>query len=511
MKYLLKTLCLCATVYAGVNAAHAAEEDTTLDETKQLIWKAAHVTPHDRQVAWQELEYAAYAIYGMPTYHGGVEWGTGNEDPRSFNPTEFDARQWMKIYKDAGMKHVIFMVKHCDGFCLWPSKYTDFSVKNSPWKDGKGDIVREVVDACREFDLKIGFYISPLDLHEPTYGTPAYDEFFKNQLQELLTEYGEITEVWLDGFYTGPKEDKHDYDWEGYYRIVRRLQPNAVIAVCGPDVRWVGNESGIGRETEWSVVPASIADQEEVSKDFFELFAIVPEGRSLDLGSRPKLSDASRLIWYPAETNVSIRPNWFHRPSQDNQIKSVQQLLDLYYQSAGRNGLFLLGVPPAVNGLIHENDAKRLMEFRRVLDAIFNDNLALDATATASEVRGDNPAHGADRAVDDDKDTYWTTEDWTEEAELELDLGEEKTFNVVLLQEQIRVGQRVEVFALEAWDGQKWNEFARATTIGYKRLLRCNDVTTRKVRLKITGSRVCPTISNFGLYYEPPLEEILGE
>jgi alpha-L-fucosidase len=358
--------------------------------------------------------------------------------------------------------------------------------------------VGELAEACREAGLRLGLYLSPWDMHEPTYGdTAKYNKFYKNQLRELLMNYGEVAEVWFDGA-KGPNAKDMEYDWRGYYDLVRELQPKAVI-FNGPDVRWVGNEAGYARETEWSVMNRSD-----------KLFNFVNQ-RARDLGSLKALGDGERLVWYPAETDVSIRPGWFYHAGQDDKVKSVQKLLDIYYSSVGRNSLLLLNLPPDKRGLIHENDVKRLRELRNVLDATFDENLALGAVAKSSAVRGNNARYGADKIVDGNKDTYWSTDDWTTAAAVEFDLRKKCTFNVAELAEYIRIGQRVEEFVLEAWDGQAWKQFARGTTIGYKRLLRFDDVTAQKVRLRILKSRVCPTISDFGLYCAPPIRTIIKD
>lgn len=452
---------------------------------EDYIWKAAHVTPSPRQLAWQELEFNMFIHF--------------------FKPKEVHARQWARVCEEAGMKMILLTAKHHWGFCLWPSRYTDFSVKNSDYKNGKGDVVREVADACREFGIKFGIYLSPWDKHEPTYGTPAYNDFFKNQLRELLTNYGEIAEVWFDGYYGGPEGGKQDYDWEGYYQVVRELQPNAVIAITGPDVRWVGTEEGYGRETEWSVIPAPTLKYSEFIDEFSNITA-----KESDLGGREKLMNAKYLIWYPSEVDVSIRPSWGYRDYEDDQVKSLETLLNIYYSSVGRNSVLLLNFPPDTRGLINENDIKRVMELRKVLDATFDEDLAVGSKVTASQVRGNDPRFSADKTVDHNKETYWTTNEWTTVASLEFDLGDGKIFNRAMLQEYIKVGQRIESFMIEAWDGKAWQEFARGTTVGYKRLLRFDNVSTSKVRLRILESRVCPTLSNFGLFYQPPIGKILN-
>ena len=463
---------------------------------KALITQAANVRPSPQQLAWQELEFIAFIHYTVNAFTDR-EWGDGAEDPAIFNPTQLDVRQWVETCKDAGMKMIILTAKHHDGFCLWPSKYTEHSVKNSPYKNGKGDIVGELAAACREAGLKLGLYLSPWDRHEPTYGdTTGYNRFYKKQLRELLTNYGEVTEIWLDGAKGRDAKDM-ECDFPGYYAIVRELQPNAVI-FNGPDVRWVGNERGYARASEWSVMNRN-------DKPFGFI-----EPTAKDLGSIEALGKGDRLIWYPAETDVSIRPGWFYHAKEDDKVKSVEHLLDIYFSSVGYNSVLLLNLPPDRRGLIHENDVQRLREFRKVLDAIFDENLALRAAARASQTRGGNPAYGAEKITDGDKDTYWTTDDWTTSATVEFDLGHTRTFNVAELAEFIQVGQRVEGFVLEARQGGKWKEFARGTTVGYKRLLRFDDVRASRVRVRILNSRVCPTLSGFGLYHAPSIDAVLG-
>jgi alpha-L-fucosidase len=477
-------------VYDTVDAPAAS------DPMNSLIERAANVRPSPQQLAWQELEFIAFIHYTVNAFTD-KEWGDGTESPSIFNPTQLDVRQWVRVCKDAGMKMVILTAKHHDGFCLWPSKYTEHSIKNSPYKNGKGDIVGELAEACREAGLKLGLYVSPWDRHEPTYGdSEGYNKFYKNQLREILSNYGEVTEVWLDGA-KGPNAKDMEYDWAGYYAIVRELQPNAVI-FNGPDVRWVGNERGYARESEWSVVNSNGS-----------LFGIV-NCTAKDLGSLKALGKGERLVWYPAETDVSIRPGWFYHAQEDDKVKSVDHLVDIYFSSVGFNSVLLLNLPPDKRGLIHENDVQRLREFRKVLDAIFDENLAAGAKAVASSTRGNSPAFAADKITDGDKDTYWTTDDWTTSATVEFDLGKECTFNVAELAEHIKIGQRISEFVLEAPDGVGWKEFARGTTVGYKRLLRFEPVTASKVRVRILDSRVCPTLSGFGLYLAPAIKDILG-
>jgi len=468
---------------AGGGFAFAAE-----DVPKEVLRKAAHVVPTPQQVAWQELEFICFTHFGINTFTNR-EWGDGREDPKLFNPTEFNADQWVAACKDAGMKMIILTAKHHDGFCLWPSKHTEHSVKNSPWRDGKGDIVKEVADACRRGGIKFSVYLSPWDRHEKTYGSEAYNEFYKNQLRELLTNYGEIVEVWWDGACgEGPNGRRQVYDWDGYIETVRKLQPKAVIFGQGPDVRWVGNENGLARESEWSVLPYKVGDR-----------------RGKDLGHRKYLAGAKRLMWYPAECDVSIRPGWFYHANQDGRVKSLKHLLDIYYRSVGRNSVLLLNIPPDRRGLFHENDVARLKELRAVLDETFKTNLAAGAKVTATNTRsGFKPAG----ATDGKGDTYWTTADDVIEASLEIDLGKPVTFDRAMIQEMVSTGQRIEAFKLEAMVDGQWKEIARATTVGYKRLLKFPEVTAARVRLTILDSRDCPTIRAFGLYKASPKEKI---
>jgi len=458
------------------------------DVPKAVLRKAARVKPSPQQLAWQELEYICFVHFGINTFTNR-EWGTGKEDPKLFNPTALDAGQWVAACKAAGMKMVILTAKHHDGFCLWPSKYTEHSVKNSPFRGGKGDVVKELADACRKAGLKLGIYVSPWDRHEKTYGSDTYNEFYKNQLTELLTRYGDVAEVWWDGACgEGPNGKRQVYDWDGYTKLVRKLQPNAVIFNMGPDVRWVGNENGLARESEWSVLPAG----DRLSH------------RKRDLGHRKYLPGAKRLVWYPAECDVSIRPGWFYHANQDNRVKSLRHLLDIYYKSVGRNSLLLLNVPADRRGLFHENDVARLRELRAVLDETFRTDLAAGKAAKASNARSGHPAG---KITDGDTKTHWTTDDGVVQAWLEVDLGKAVTFDRAMIAEQIALGQRVEQFAIEAWDSKAWKQVAKGTTIGYKRLLRFAPVTASRVRLEILDSRDCPTIRRFGLFKASPKEK----
>ena len=444
--------------------------------------------PSKRQLAWHQIEYYAFVHFNTDTFTG-VEEGTGKEPPSVFNPTDADVRQWVRLFHDAGMKGVVIVAKHHEGFCIWPSKQTDYTVASSPYQEGKGDIVREVSDACREFKLAFGFYLSPWDLNAPMFGeSPKYNAFYKSQMRELLTNYGPVFHVWFDGAGTktpGPTGGIQTYDWDGFHGLVRQLQPGATMfSDAGPDVRWVGNESGIASETNWCMI------------DRDRYFPGTPLYRELGEGS------IDGKDWVPTECDVSIRSRWFWEASDE--VKSLPHLLDIYYKSVGRNASLHLNVPPDMRGRVGDTEAERLLAMRRILDETFEVDHAQGRPATASDTRGDAESFAAARAVDGDPQTYWAANDGVTTASLEIDLGGSKRFNVIELQEQIALGQRVKVFAVEGYAAGNWQPITEGTTIGYKRLLRLDDdVNVSKVRLKITDSRACPTISQLGLYAEP--------
>lgn len=469
--------------------------------TWDWIKKAALIRPEERQLAVQELEFYAFIHFTVNTYTG-AEWGTGKEEPSIFNPVEFDADQWVAACQSAGMKGLILTCKHHDGFCLWPSEHTSHSVKSSPWKNGNGDMVKAVSEACKRAGLRFGVYLSPWDRHEPSYGdSPKYNEYFLNQLRELLTKYGDIFCVWFDGACgEGPNGKRQQYDWDAYYELIRELQPNAAISVCGPDVRWCGNEAGHCRTSEWSVVPASLRDNEKIQQKSQQAddreFAKRYSSDEEDLGSRDVIRHEAELAWYPAEVNTSIRPGWFYHASEDDQVKSLEELLHVYYGSVGGNATFLLNLPPDPRGLVHENDVARLQELGEKLKEIFRTNQAADATASASESQG---GHEPERVLDGDKDTYWSPEEGTEQAVIEIALPSEQTFSHIVLQEY-RYSQRIERFELSFRSGEEWKPLYEGTVVGYKRICRFNPVSAQHIRLKITESRWCPTIAAFEVY-----------
>ena len=455
--------------------------------------------PSQRQLDWQTLEFYAFIHFNMNTFTD-KEWGTGGEDPSQFNPTKLDCRQWAKTFKDAGMKGIIITAKHHDGFCLWPSKYTEHSVKNSPWRNGEGDLIRELADACKEFGLKLGIYYSPWDRNHTDYGKPEYLDYMRNQLTELLTNYGDLFEVWFDGanggtgYYGGANEDrrvdkKGYYQWPAVHALVRKLQPDAVIfGDAGPDVRWVGNEKGFAYPTTWS----------NLMRD--SVYAGMPEySKQYSAGQE----DGSH--WVPAEVDVSIRPGWYYHPEQDDKVKSLQKLMDIYYESIGRNGSLLLNFPVDDRGLVHENDVRQLNKMAKQIRLDFAEELVKGSPVSATNVRG--KGFEAALAVDGNPDTYWATEDEIAASSLTIELSEPTTFNRFLIQEYIPLGQRVKSFSVEVKTSSGWKQIDRQTTIGYKRILRFADVTGTAIRLNILDAKACPAISNIEVYRAPPLHE----
>jgi alpha-L-fucosidase len=444
-------------------------------------------TPSPQQLAWHELEYYAFVHFNMNTFTD-YEWGTGKEEPNLFNPTELNCRQWARACRDAGMRGIIITAKHHDGFCLWPSSCTNHTVASSQWRNGKGDVLKDLSEACREFGLKMGIYLSPWDRHEPSYGdSPKYNEHFKNQLREVLTNYGEIFEVWFDGACgEGPNGKRQVYDWDGFIQVVRECQPNAVIfSDGGPDVRWVGNEKGFAGETNWCLLR-----RDEVYPGYSDYHELTS-------------GHADGTHWVPAECDLSIRPGWYYHQSQDDQVKSLTELMEIYYGSIGRNANLLLNLPVDRRGLVHENDVQRLMEFKAAIDRSFAENLAQGKKASASHFRGNDSQFSPQSAIDGDKNSYWATDDDVLTASLEINLGESTEFNRVIIQEYIVLGQRIESFSIDAWDGENWNKVGEGTTIGYKRILRFPSIVASKVRLDILKSRACPLISNFEIFNAP--------
>ncbi len=461
------------------------------------------IKPHSRQLKHQQLEFYAFVHFTVNTFTD-KEWGDGNESPLIFNPERLDAEQWVKAVVSAGMKGLILTCKHHDGFCLWPSKYTKHSVASSPYKDGKGDIVREVAEACRKYGIKFGVYLSPWDRNSPLYGKGReYDDYFVNQLEELLSDYGEVFSVWFDGACgEGQNGKKQYYDWDRYYETIRKLRPDACISVCGPDVRWCGNEAGYTRPAEWSVVPKRTADTEKVASmsqqsDDDEFRQRKISAWDKDLGSREILKDEAELIWYPAEVNTSIRPGWFWHEYENDKVRSLDDLINVYNNSVGGNATFLLNIPPTRDGLFHENDCKRLAEIGDYLRENFSNNILKEATITADETAEDCDI---ENALEAGYDSFYMSRENTARITACWDI--QHKIKAVVLMENITLSQRVECFTIEVRDNGEYKEVYSGTVIGYKRIVTLDDINTDSIRIKITDSRKEPTLSFMGVYGE---------
>lgn len=461
--------------------------------------------PTKGQLQWQETGMYCIIHFGPDTYTD-KEWGYGDEDPKIFNPTNFDAMQIVGAAKAGGFKGIVVVAKHHDGFCLWPTKTTGHNISKSPYKNGKGDILQEYRDACNKLGMKMGVYCSPWDRNSALYGKPEYvTEIYRKQLAELYSNYGPLFIVWHDGanggdgYYGGAREvrtiDRSTYyGWDTTWGIARKLQPNAVIfGDVGPDVRWVGNEKGHAGETCWATYTPHAPDAGKVPGNGYVKDYEGTEGHR------------DGKFWMPAECDVSLRPGWFYHKEQDEKVKSPDTLLSLYYQSVGSGAGLDLGLSPDRRGILNDNDVKSLKEFGTVLKSTFSANLAKNATLKASNVRGGNLAKfGPAHLLDNDRYSYWATDDKVKTPELFINLHQNKTFNVIRLRENIKLGQRIDEVVVDAWQDGKWQQIARATSIGGNRLIRLpQNITASKVRLRITKSPVCIALSDFGLFKAP--------
>lgn len=450
--------------------------------------------PEPKQVEWQQMETYAFIHFGLNTFNDR-EWGYGDTDPKTFNPTNLDCEQWAQTLVKAGMKGVILTAKHHDGFCLWPFEGTDYSVKNSPWKNGQGNVVKELSEACKKYGLKFAVYLSPWDRHQANYGTPEYLPYFYAQLHDLLTNYGPVFEVWFDGanggdgWYGGAKDirtidRKNYYNYPRIYEMLDSIQPQAIIfSDGGPGCRWVGNEKGFAGATNWSFLREG-----EVHPGYdksYELQYGHPDGNQ----------------WVPAECDVSIRPGWFYHPEEDDRVKSPDQLVDLYYRSVGHNATLLLNFPVDRRGLIHPVDSANAVRFHEMIQQQLKTNLVAGMTPKVSNERGGDFVASA--LTDDNFDTYWATEDGVTTADIEFSFDTPTRMNRMMLQEYIPLGQRVKAFVVEYLDKDTWlpvklNE--ETTTIGYKRLLRFETVETKGMRIRITDARGPLCLNNVGVY-----------
>ncbi|MCH5324041.1 MAG: alpha-L-fucosidase [Eubacterium sp.] len=469
----------------------------TLDE------RLVQTIPDKRQVEFQQLEFYSFVHFTVNTFTDR-EWGDGTESPSIFDPAKLDPEQWVTAIKSAGMRGLILTCKHHDGFCLWPSKHTAHTVASSPYKSGKGDIVKETADACKKHGIKFGVYLSPWDRNCPLYGQgKAYDDYFVAQLTELLTEYGEVFSVWFDGACgEGPNGKKQYYDWERYYAVIRELQPNACISVCGPDVRWCGNEAGYTRAAEWSVVPERARDSEKIAEksqqsDDEEFRQRKVDARDSDLGSRTLLENEEKLIWYPAEVNTSIRPGWFWHESENDKVRPLDELINIYNNSVGGNATFLLNIPPTNEGVFHENDVKRLNEIGEYLSAAFRTNLTDTAILTADSC---DTAHTVDGVLSDDYGTYYRAETGKNTTSITAVWDSPVNVGNIVIKENILCSQRVETFTVEARVDGEYKEIYKGTVIGYKRIVPLTDINTDSIRINITDSRTEPTVAFLGIY-----------
>jgi alpha-L-fucosidase len=435
--------------------------------------KSFGATPSPSQLKWHEMEYYMFIHFGPNTFTN-QEWGTGLEDPKIFNPTKLDCRQWAKTARYAGMKGIIITAKHHDGFCLWPSKYSTHTVKQSVWRNGQGDVLKELSEACRAEGLKFGVYLSPWDRNHPLYGTAEYNNIFTYMLNEVLGNYGEVFEQWFDGANgEGPNGKKQEYDWNLFNSTVYKKQKDAIIfSDGGPGCRWVGNENGYAGETNWNTLNGD------------KVFPGYPNYKELTPGHE----DGTH--WIPAECDVSIRPGWFYSPETDGKVKTVEQLMDIYFGSVGRGANLLLNVPVNREGLIAKEDSTRLMEFKSTREKTFPENLASSTKIVAS-------GKSTTKLNDGSFDTFWTAKSNT--ATLEINFPSETKVNYLVLREHIALGQRVKEFSVEVWRDGKFQALTKQTTIGHKRILPINSATS-KIRVNITQSKAAPVLQEIELY-----------
>lgn len=452
--------------------------------------------PTQKQIDWQEMEFYAFVHFSLNTFTN-KEWGYGDESPALFNPTNLDVRQWARIVKAAGMKGIILVAKHHDGFCLWPSAYTERSVKNSPWKNGKGDLVKDLAEACKEYDLKLGLYLSPWDRNRADYGKPEYVTFFRNQLKELLTNYGDVFEMWFDGanggdgYYGGENETRkintlEYYNWDETYKLIYKTAPKTLVWGVGPsEARWIGNEEGRAGKTNWSLLRQK--DELAGKVHYTEFMSGHEDGEK----------------WVPGEADVSIRPGWFYHAVEDDKVHSLDEMVDIYYESIGRNATLLLNLPVDKRGLVHQNDEARLKELVATIKADFKTELLSKTKITANNVRGNHVEFQAKNVADGNKNSYWATDDTVKASSIVFEFDKPTAINRIMLQENIALGQRVKAFNVEVKINGIWKTVANETTIGYKRILRFERVTAAAVRVNITDSKADIVISNIAGYNAP--------
>jgi alpha-L-fucosidase len=456
--------------------------------------KAIGPVPSEAQLAWHEMEMNAFVHFTTNTFTD-KEWGYGDEKPSVFNPTQLNVEQWIATLKNTGFKGAILTTKHHDGFCLWPTQYTDHSVKQSPLLNGKADIVQDFSAACKKYGLKFGIYLSPWDRNRSDYGSESYVQFYRNQLSELFHAYGPVFEMWFDGanggdgYYGGANEKRKIngatyYDWPTTLKQVQEMEPNVIFfSDAGPGVRWVGNESGSAGQTNWNTLTPDT------------LFA----GKG-DITELLNTGNENGTHWIPAECDVSIRPGWFYHAKEDSLVKTPNQLFDIYLASVGRGSTLLLNVPPDKRGLFHEQDVKALQGFRALLDLEFKTNLAATSSAEVSSYRGKSKQYSARNLTDGSKESYWTTDDAVTTGSILLKLKNAQKIKYVVLQEYIKLGQRVKSFHIEVYQDNAWKKVAEATTVGYKRIVKIEPVLADQIRITITNAKASPIISNIEVY-----------
>lgn len=435
--------------------------------------------PSSRQLQWHRQEYYLFVHFGPNTFTD-LEWGKGTETEDMFNPTAMDCHQWCRIAKAAGAKGIIITAKHHDGFCLWPSKFSKHTVAQSSWRNGKGDVLADLRDACKEYGLGMGIYLSPWDRNHPDYGTEAYNTVFVEMMKEVTERYGPFFEFWWDGANgEGPNGKRQVYDWHRFEATLRNIAPNTpVFSDIGPDIRWVGNERGIAGVTNWNLLDTAGFSRGEGG----------PPVDTLNAGN------VYGTNWIPAECDVSIRPGWFYHSNEDARVKTPEQLFDLYLKSVGRGANFLLNVPPNRQGLFSPEDSAALVGFRRLRDESFANNLA--ATATLSIVSGKGKAASAKKLADNDKQSWYNIKD----GYAEVRFADRKAVNCVVLEEPIQMGQRIESFQVKCMIGNEMVQELTGTTVGNKRMITFPELSCDAIRVYITGAKASPLLAEVGVY-----------
>lgn len=459
--------------------------------------------PTENQLNWQQMEMYVI-VHFTPTTFENKEWGYGDADPKIFNPSNFDASQIVNAAKAGGFKGVIFVAKHHDGFCLWPTKTTPYNISKSPWENGKGDMVKEFEQATRKAGLQFGIYCSPWDRNNPKYGTYEYVKMYREQLKELYTNYGKLFITWFDGanggdgYYGGAKEKRSIdratyYGWDTTWQIVRKLQPDAVIFNDMGDVRWVGNEEGHAAETSWATFTPKPLDGKTIPVPGELKYWESPEGTR------------NGKYWKPAECDVPLRPGWFYHSAEDNKEKTPSQLFDLYFKSVGRGACLDLGLSPDKRGRLNDSDVATLKTFGKLLKETFAINLAKTAKIKASNTRDNNQnLFGVKNLIDENRYSYWATDDSVTTPNVELQWKQPVTFNIIRLRENIKLGERIEKVEVDAFQNNEWEKIGEATSIGGNRLIRLTDfITTNKIRIRIVQSPVCIALSDVGIFKEP--------